>query len=379
MRSLYIVIVLSLTLLLTGCGERDTIKPSGKVIKIGVIGPLSGESASIGRKALEGLQAAQAIHPLTANGDRIELIVKDDESSPEKVADVFLGLLAEEKLDALITLSTSDGVMNMTKVINAQKLPVIVALASHESITTGSPYISRVCMNNAQQSRVAAYFIHDELFLEKTAIFYNAETAYSNSLAHSFQEAYEKIGGEIIADMTSGLSIKDLRPILRRLKTQGVEVLYTSVKGKRSVDLLRLRQELDWDVVIIGSDGMLGSLKEYGLKGTRSVEGLFVTENYADDSVATIEEVLLERYAKKNDVLLNTHSYLAYESYLLLLEALAKCSAGCKSDELNSRLRDHEVFRGLNDRISVIGGEVQRPIFINHVHNAKMLMHLKVY
>ncbi len=379
MRTLYLFVVFSLMLFLTGCGERETIKPSGKVFKIGVIGPLSGDSASIGRKALEGLQAAYAIHPLTAIGDRIELIVKDDESSPKKVAEVFLGLLAEEKLDALITLSTSDGVMNMTKVINAQKLPVIVALASHESITTGSPYISRVCMSNAQQSRVAAYFIHDELFLEKTAIFYNAETAYSNSLAYSFQEAYKKIGGEIIAEMTSGLSTKALRPILRGLKTEGVEVLYTSVKGKRSVDLLRLRQELDWDVVIIGSDGMLGSLKEYGLKGARSVEGLFVTENYADDSVATIEEVLLERYAKKNDILLNTHSKLAYESYLLLLEALAQCSSGCKSDELNSRLRDHEVFRGLNDRISVIEGEVQRPIFINHVHNAKMFMHLKVY
>ncbi len=379
MTDIYKLIVLVFMLVLTGCESNSPIAPSGKVIKIGVLGPLSGESASIGRKALEGLQAAQAIHPLSAGGERIELIVRDDESSAQKAGELFHELVTVEKVDAVVLSSTSDSVLNMMEVINKQRIPVIVAIASHESITTGSPYISRVCMNNIQQSRVAAYFIHDELLLEKVAIFYNAKTAYSSSLADSFKEEYEKIGGELTAKVTSDLSLMALRAALLGLKRDGVEALYVSVKGARSVDLLRLRKELDWDVVIIGSDGMLGSLKEHGLKDNGSVEGLFVMENYADDSVATKEEVRLKHYAKRNKVELNTHSLLAYESHLLLLAALEECSEECSSDELNTLLRDHKVFTGLNDKISVIAGEVQRPIFINHVHKGKMFMHLKVY
>ncbi len=379
MRNRYFWIVLALILFLTGCEETNKIKPSGKVITVGVIAPLSGESRSIGLKALKGLEAAQAMYPLTTKGDRIKLIVRDDTSNAGTAAALISELAKEQKVQAVVSLSTSDGVLTMTPAVNQFKLPSVAAIASHESITGKSSYISRICMSNAGQSRIAAYFAHDELLFDKAAIFYDDDSAYSNSLARFFQKEFEKIEGKVVGKVTSDLSDSDFERELSTLKQQGVELFYTSVKGAKALRFLQLREKLEWKVAIIGSEGLLSSLKEHGLEDQGLVEGVFITENYADDAVVTAEEKRLNRYVDKKDITLNTHSYLAYEGYLLLLDALSKCSDQCSSDELNSRLRNQHSFSGINDRMSMKEGEVQRPIFINKIHKGKMLMHLKVY
>ena len=378
MRNQYFRIVLAIMLFLTGCAEKKKIRPSGKVLMVGVIAPLSGESRSIGLSALEGLRAAQAIHPLTAKGDRIEFDIRDDDSNRGQAVTVVADL-AREKVKAVLTFSTSDNVLTMTHSINQLNLPTVAAIASHEAITIKSGYISRVCMSNAEQGKIAAYFVHDELLLNDAAILYNENSAYSNSLARFFQKEYEKIAGDIVDKMTSDLSDHDFQKKLMILKEKGVELLYTSVQGAKTIRLLQLREQLDWDVAIMGSDGLLSSLKENGLVDMGLAEGVYITENYADDSIVTAEEKRLKDYVSAKTISLSTHSYLAYESYLLLLEALSQCTDQCSGDELNSRLRKQGFFPGLNDRISVKEGEVQRPILINKIHNGKMLMHLKVY
>jgi len=379
MRNRYFLIILASILFLTGCEETKQIKPSGKVIAVGVIAPLSGESEFIGLKALEGLQAAQAIHPFTEKGDRIELMVQNDESNAEKASALVSELAQEQQVKAVLTFSTSDSVLTMAHVINRLNLPTVTAIASHEAITKKSSYISRVCMNNAQQSKIAAYFAYDELHVNTVATFYNAGSAYSNSLARFFQKEFESIGGKVVGKVTSDLSDNSLKQELLTLRQKGVELIYTSVKGAKAIRFLQLRKKLEWKVNVIGSDGLLSSLEEHGLKDQNLVEGVFVTENYADDAMATTAEKDLNSYSDKKKITLNTYSYLAYESYLLLLETLSECTDQCSSDQLNSRLRNHKQFSGINDRISVKEGEVQRPIFINKIHKGKMLMHLKVY
>lgn len=379
MRTRCFPIILASILFLTGCEETKQIKPSGKIIAIGVIAPLSGESESIGLNALKGLQAAQEIHPLTARGDRIELIVQDDGSNAGKASALVSEFSREQKVKAVLTLSTSDSVLTMAHILNRLNLPTVTAIASHEAITKKSSYISRVCMNNAQQSRIAAYFAYDELHVNTVATFYNAGSAYSNSLARFFQKEFESIGGKVVGNVTSDLSDNSLKQELLTLRQKGVELIYTLVKGAKAIRFLKLRQKLGWKVKVIGSDGLLGSLQEHGLEDISLVEGVFVTENYADDAMATAEEKDLNSYIDKKKITLNTHSYLAYESYLLLLETLSECTDQCSGDQLNSRLRNHKQFSGINDRISVKEGEVQRPIFINKIHKGKMLMHLKVY
>ena len=210
MRNQYFRIVLAIMLFLTGCEEKKKIRPSGKVIMVGVIAPLSGESRSIGLSALEGLRAAQAIHPLTAKGDRIEFDIRDDDSNRGQAVTVVADL-AREKVKAVLTFSTSDNVLTMTHSINQLNLPTVAAIASHEAITIKSGYISRVCMSNAEQGKIAAYFVHDELLLNDAAILYNENSAYSNSLARFFQKEYEKIAGDIVDKMTSDLSDHDFQ------------------------------------------------------------------------------------------------------------------------------------------------------------------------
>lgn len=370
---------LLLIFMVTACQKPvKQIEKNGEIIKVGVIVSLSGKDALMGTKAFEGLQAALIEHPLTDEGAEIVLVIRDDQSDPKRAAALVEQLAEAHQVKALVALSTSDLVLSMKPVIERLRVPTVVAIASHEQITPMSSYISRVCMDNVQQSRVAAYFIHDELLYDKSAIYYTPSSVYSKSLSTLFQDEYEQIGGEVILKLRSNISKTALTMSLRRLREEGVEALFTSVKAEGAVALSRALHDLRWDVTVIGSDGLLGSLHTQGLDESM-LDGMYLLEEYADERQDSLERRRLRASERETGIRLNTLGYHAYESHLLLMQALSRCSDTCTADELNAHLRDSEPFDGIDDRISTEEGAVQRPIFIDQVEDSKMIMHLKVY
>ena len=80
------VYVLLFLMISAGCECELEIRPSGEVIKLGVIGPFSGDDKAKGLDGTEGIKTAMQLAPLLGNGDKIELVIEDDQNQPEKTA-----------------------------------------------------------------------------------------------------------------------------------------------------------------------------------------------------------------------------------------------------------------------------------------------------
>jgi len=184
--SCYILITL-LLVLLSACGEeQQRIKASGKIIKIGVIGPMSGSEQPLGTDSLEGIRTALHMHPYLNNGDAIELIIEDDRNEPELTIKAFKKLVEMDKVAAVILSSTSGSALAVNEIADNYQTPVLALLATHPQISRDTKFVSQICFDNVFQGKVAALFVRDELLIDRVAVFSNEDSIYSSSLDEEF-------------------------------------------------------------------------------------------------------------------------------------------------------------------------------------------------
>ena len=86
MKKLLCIVILLTGFIICGCKQHQEaeISPSGKVVKIGVITPMSGQDKVSGENALLGIRTALQMRPYLTNGDKIELVIEDNKGTSEE-------------------------------------------------------------------------------------------------------------------------------------------------------------------------------------------------------------------------------------------------------------------------------------------------------
>ena len=68
-----LAILIASVCLFNGCDQPSAIQPSGKKIKVGIIGPFSGSHLAKGKDGLKGIKTAMQLQPYLKNGDAVEV------------------------------------------------------------------------------------------------------------------------------------------------------------------------------------------------------------------------------------------------------------------------------------------------------------------
>ena len=168
-----IACLLGLVLLLPGCEQEVVHKVSGNTVKIGIVGPFSGADQQWGENGILGVKTALAMRPYLTNGDKPELIIKDDKNDPSLTAEV-LNQLAKEGVSAILIFSDSGSVLPVIKTIDQLEVPVLALIATHPEVTSGE-WVSQFAFDDILQGTVAALFVIDELLVEHVGVVVNEE------------------------------------------------------------------------------------------------------------------------------------------------------------------------------------------------------------
>ena len=154
-----LVLLTGLTSVLAGCGPSKKILPSGKAVRIGVLGPFSGPDEALGTSGMKGIELALTLRPLLANGDHIELVIEDDRSDPAYAPEA-LARLKEQEVSAVLLLSRSDTVLALGKNGTGPPLPMIATIATHTGIITEFSFLIQLSFSDSEQAAVAENFLH---------------------------------------------------------------------------------------------------------------------------------------------------------------------------------------------------------------------------
>ena len=370
-----IVSLVLAVLMVAGCVAAFTAcnkDQDAKVIKIGLIAPLTGAVAVYGTSVEKG--AKMAVEEINANsallgGFTIELVEKDS------VGDVNTGIHAI--IGPVITGTTSA----VASIANENEIVMITPSATGDKITTASDYVFRSCFKDSYQGVMAAQYAK-KLGKTEVAVLYALDSDYSTGLYQAFRAECERLGITVKAAETSP-TIKDevsfdtqLQKIKEAVGEDGFlfAPYYYEAIGTLIVPQARAA---GFRGIIMGADGYDG-VQDYMKKDQlASYDNVYFTNHYSAES--TNEKVVnfISGYKAKYNENPTAFSALAYDAVYMLATALEKAlnggeDAGALTGAAIKAALDGSSIEGVtcNFRLDETGTPVKDVVVMKYQYNA---------
>lgn len=380
-KHILITAILTLTILLVGCERQQQVQPSGKTVKIGVIGPLSGIDKLKGTDGLKGINTVLHMYPFLNNGDAIELVLEDDKNEPGLTVKALNKLTKEDNVAAILILSTSASVLAVNAIADDYKTPILALLATHQDIAKNTSYVSQFCFDNIFQGMVAALYAMDELLIDRVAVFKDPDSFYSTSLADEFIRKYESLGGQVTDIIQVHTSTELTETILNVVRENGAELLYMPINGKKVIELVKTTKQMGWDPRKMGSDGLLSTVRGQYKEELNQLNGLLAIDFYTEQEPQTsFGEKAVKTYKKLFKGWSGTYAAVGAEGMAVVIDAMNRCAEPGDRECINAKLHSTKNFEGLMGMISIQpNGKAKRPLIVNTIDNGHMKFVIKVY
>jgi branched-chain amino acid transport system substrate-binding protein len=214
-----------LLFVVAACGVISTAA-SADVIKVGVIGTMSGPYALFGQNFKMGIEAWVAQHGSKVGDHEVEFIYRDEESpNPAKSKALAQELLVKDKVQYLAGLYFTPDAMAVAPLLEEARTPLIVLNAATSAIVEKSPYIVRTSFT-MWQNTVPAAQVATKNGSKKVAI---AVSDYGPGVdaENAFKKTFEAGGGTVAEAIRMPLSTTDFSPIMQRIKDSGADTIFT--------------------------------------------------------------------------------------------------------------------------------------------------------
>lgn len=203
----------ALGILLSACSP--TADNGTGPIKIGYIGPLTGEAASYGKDTLNG--ALLAINEINEaggiNGRLIELIAEDGRCTGTDAASAAQKLVNVDKVVAIIGGQCSGETLAAAPIAESAQVVMISPISSSPDVTAAGDFIFRDYPSDALKTKAMAGYFKKEGIEKVAAITENTDFAVA------FRDALkENIGDALVFDEVVEPGTKDFRSLMARLK-----------------------------------------------------------------------------------------------------------------------------------------------------------------
>lgn len=269
------------------------------VIKVGVIGTMSGPFALLGQNFKAGIDAWVAEHGSKVAGHDVEFIYRDEESpNPAKSKALAQELLVKDKVQYLAGFYFTPDALAVAPLLEESKTPMIVFNAATSVIVEKSPYIVRTSFT-MWQNTVPAAKVAKAKGAKKVVI---AVTDYGPGIdaEAAFKKTFEAEGGTIVEAIRMPINTTDFSPIMQRIKNSGADTIFTFLPaGPPTVSFVKSYIDNGLKSANVGLISLGDVLSETDLPsmGDNSI-GLLSTYHYALSHASPENKAFLERLAK---------------------------------------------------------------------------------
>lgn len=236
-----------------------TLAHAAEPIKIGVSGPFTGGSSSMGVSMRDGVRlATDEINKAGGVlGRQIQLIERDDEAKNERGVQIAQEMINKEKVAATVGYINTGVALASQRFYQEAKIPVMNnvatgSLVTHQFDDQPENYIFR----NAAHDSIQAPMIVEEAVarrgFKKVAILADS-TNYGQLGRADLEKALELKGIKAVAVEKFNVKDVDMTPQLLKAKEAGAEAVLTYAIGPELAQIANGMTKLGWKVPMIGS------------------------------------------------------------------------------------------------------------------------------
>ena len=343
------------------------------MIKIGFVGPLTGDQAPQGQDMLHGamlaVQQAQEQGPIIP-GFRLELEPVDDQRSPTQAVAAAKKLIADPDVMAVIGHLNSSCTMPASAVYHQARMLEISPVSSNPQISRqGFDTFYRTCATDDLQGPAAALFAARELGAKRIFIL-DDMTTYGRGLADAFEKKVRAVGVEVLGHEGLTQGDKDFVPLLTKITSLNPDLLYFAGMFPEGALLLRQRAEVRLESRFMGGDGLFDSTL-ITLATPQAAEGAYLTTIGSDIHQIPTAQAFVKAYEERVGSI-GAYSSYAYEAANIAIWAIRQAGVKDRAAVLAAmkHLKDYPGIFGPQN-FDKRGDSLIRDIGIFSVKNGK--------
>ena len=326
MKTKIIAIVLCIALMagvFSGCNGKDE-----DTIKIGMIGPLTGEVAQYGTAVLKAVELYVEQYNADGglNGKMIEIIDYDDKHDATEATNAYNRLATSDEVIAIIGAVTSTPTIAVAQASLDDRMPLMTPTATHPDVTSFGDNMFRACFLDPFQGSTMAGYAKNELGAATAAVIYNNSDAYSTGLYESFVETAGELGLEIVATESYAGTDTDYQTQLTNIASKNPDVIFAPDYYNNLYLVMSQAKSAGITAKFLGVDGADGIL---GIEGvdTSVVEGLYFANHYSTEDQADVVQNFLTGYRDEYDEDPSALAALGYDAAMIMIAALEEVAA----------------------------------------------------
>lgn len=341
-----VVALLAMSMCFAG-GDKES-SADGAVVKIGFIGPLTGDYANYGTLCRQAVE--MAIDEINAkggvNGASIKLFAEDSEGDSQKALAAMEKLSSSDKVCAIIGPVLTGETFSVAERAQAEGIVIITPSASHKDITNVGDYIFRTTPSDGLQGEVAGKYWSQVLGYTKLAVLY-AKNDYSQGLYESMSEAFTQDGGQIVAAETFMVGDKDFKTQLTKLKNTDAQAIYLPDYTAEMAQILEQAAQLGIDKPFLSGDGFL-SEEIYSLAGQYTDGVVYTASARVEESNKNKE--FKDAYTARWGIGPDSFATNAYDATYILVSVIEK--VGIDRKAIKTGMEQVKDFEGVNGIIN---------------------------
>ena len=305
-------------------------------IKIGVNGPFTGGSSSMGVSMRDGVRLA--VEEINKSGGvlgrKLALVERDDEAKNERGVQIAQELISKEKVTAAVGYINTGVALASQRFFQEAKIPVMNNVATGSIITKQfSDQPENYIFRNSAHDNIQAPMIVEEAItrrgFKKIAILADS-TNYGQLGRADLEKALESKGIKPVAVEKFNIKDVDMTAQLLKAKAAGADVVLTYAIGPELAQIANGMTKLCWKVPMIGSWtlSMANFIDNAGPGG----EGARMPQTFIQQADTPKRKVFIDTYLKtfkpkNNRIDSPVSAAQGYDSIYLLAAAIKQANS----------------------------------------------------
>jgi len=312
-------------------------------IKVGVIAAFSGPFADYGGQIEAGMKAYMKEHGDTVAGKKVELITRDTKGpAPEVAKRLAQELITRDKVQFLAGFGLTPNAMAVAPVVTEAKVPMIISNAATSSITTKSPYITRVSMTIPQIAEpLAQWALKNGIKQVYTVV---ADYGPGIDAETQFTKTFKAGGGQIVGSVRTPLQNPDFSAAVQRVKDAKPHAVFVFLPaGEQGVAFVkgfneRGLGEAGIKMIATGDitdDHVLAAMGDPTL-------GMITAFHYSAAHDSPENAAFLKSYAAANDAKVGAPNFMAaagYDTMHVIYEVSKKLNGNIGGDQAMAAIK----------------------------------------
>lgn len=296
------------------CGPQD-------VIKIGVVGPMTGDQAKMGQDIYRG--TLLAAEEWNGRGGVLEkkivVIETDDRHDPREAVSVANKMVNDKVLGVVGHLNSSCSIP-ASQVYHEFKVVQITPSSTNPQLTEqGYRNVFRVCGRDDQQGAVGAKFVLEGLKLKRVAVIHD-KTTYGQGLADEFVRNVKNDKATAVVAYEGILQgDNDFTAVLTKIKQERPEVVYFGGVYPEAGLLVKQMRQLGLDIPFVSGDAVYD--QNFLEIGGEATEGAYISFSPSVEDQPSAKKFLDSYKAKFGEP--GPYSVYAYDAANIILQGVA--------------------------------------------------------